>query len=347
MSNMRLLLYPFSILYDGITRVRNYMYDKEYFESAKFQIPLIVIGNLSVGGTGKTPHTELILSLLKDNFKPAVLSRGYGRKTKGYLLASENSTAAEIGDEPKQIKTHFPNIPVAVCEKRPLGVTHLLKEVQPEVIVLDDAFQHRAITGSLNIIITPHHNLFTRDFILPAGNLRESRSNKHRADIIIVSKCPADLTQKEKDAILSEINPSEKQEVYYSGIKYLPAKKISGNSDAPKSKKGILVTGIVNPAPLAEHLKSVGYELELVSYPDHYFYTDEDIQKIQLKLDEIGEGASIFTTSKDASKLKSLLQNHPQISAFEIPIGIQILFNEEPKFKQTIINHVSEISRGS
>ena len=342
MSKARLSLFPLSVIYDGVTRIKNFLYDKDILKSSKFQIPLIVIGNLSVGGTGKTPHTEFVANLVKDQFKTAVLSRGYGRKTKGYILANPDSITKEIGDEPLQIFNSVPNINVAVCENRTTGVQNLLESVKPEVVILDDAFQHRKIQGSLYVLLTTFQKLFTDDFILPAGNLRESASNKERANVIIITKCPSDLSSTEKGKIIAKIKPSSSQQVFFSFIQYNEPKPFTKNTKWNSSNKVVLVTGIVNPTPLQLHLESLGHEVKLLSYPDHYDYTQKDIEKLQQEIQLLGTNSVIATTSKDAVKLKPLM-NNLAVDAFEIPIKVGFLFDQEKEFKNIILEHVRKI----
>ena len=206
MSKIRKLLFPLSVVYDGVTRVKNFLYDNNLIHSHQFDIPLLIVGNLSVGGTGKTPHTEYISNLIKSIRKTAVLSRGYDRKTTGYLLANSNSKPEDIGDEPLQIYRSVSNINVAVSEDRSTGISNLINDENIESIVLDDAFQHRKIKGSLQIIITTFQKPYYNDLLLPAGNLRESKSNQSRADLIIVSKCPENLSDTERAKIINTIN---------------------------------------------------------------------------------------------------------------------------------------------
>ena len=344
MSKIRLALYPFAILYDGITRIKNFLYSNDILISNSFEIPLIVIGNLSVGGTGKTPHTEFVSQLLKDQYKTAVLSRGYGRETSGYVLADESATAKTVGDEPLQIFNNIPEIDVAVCEDRTTGVSKLISEQKSEVIILDDAFQHRKIQGSLYILISTFQNPFYNDFVLPAGNLRETRSNKDRANIIIISKCPETLKESEKNKIIDKISPLPHQEVYFTTINYSKPVGYSNDSKWNPSSKVLLVTGIVNPKPLKKHLIHSGSTVTSMTFKDHHTFSEKDVVSIQNKLKELGENAIAVTTSKDAVKLKDLSNiNKINKRIFEIPIQINILFNQEIEFQKTLLNHVSKL----
>jgi len=344
MSKIRLALYPFGILYDGITRTKNGLYNRGILKSNSFPIPLIVIGNLSVGGTGKTPHTEYIARLLKNDYKTAVLSRGYGRKTSGYIIADKNATADTIGDEPLQIFNNIKNIDVAVCEDRTTGVKRLITDKNSEVVILDDAFQHRKIKGSFYILLTTYDQPFYRDFVLPTGNLRETTSNKNRANIIIVTKCPSSLTATEKHKIISNIAPLPNQHVFFTTISYQKPIDYKDTTEWNNDKKVLLVTGIVNPKPLKKHLTDLGNQVESLNFKDHHDFTDSDIETINKKLNDLGNNAVVVTTSKDAVKLKPLLHKiNSSITAFEIPIQISVLFEQENEFQKSIIHHVRKI----
>ncbi|CBY17781.1 unnamed protein product [Oikopleura dioica] len=220
MKYIRFLLFPFSTLYYLITSLRNLLFDKQLLKATSFAVPTLVVGNLSVGGTGKTPQIEYLIRLLSGVYKVAVLSRGYKRKTKGFLLVSEASSVEEIGDEPLQFFKKFKNITVAVDEKRVHGIQELLKQHSPEIVLLDDAFQHRTLKASIYILLTSYADLFTNDFLLPVGNLRESRHGAKRAETIIVTKCPADLSKKEQQEIAKKINPSKNQSLFFTSISY-------------------------------------------------------------------------------------------------------------------------------
>ncbi len=208
LKSFRFILFPLSILYGVIIWIRNKLFDKNFLQSASFNFPIICVGNLSVGGTGKTPMAEYLVRLLKEEYKVATMSRGYKRKTKGFAIANENTTALDIGDEPMQLYKKFPDIVVSVAEERLVSIPQLLHD-KPDtrIIILDDAFQHRQVKAGLNILLTEYRDMFTRDFILPAGNLRDVKSSYKRADIIIVTKCKSHLTEEEKNEIISEIKP--------------------------------------------------------------------------------------------------------------------------------------------
>ena len=341
MSKFRKALFPFSIAYDAITRTKNFLYNSKVLNSVVFDIPVIVIGNLSTGGTGKTPHTEYIAKLTKKVDKTAVLSRGYGRKTTGFLLADSSSTAAQLGDEPLQIANNIKDIDVAVCEDRATGIKKLTQSRDSKIILLDDAFQHRKITGSLYILLTTYSHPFYKDLILPAGNLRETSQNKNRANIILITKCPSNLSNMEKEEITKRISPQPHQNVFFTQIQYATPKCILGSKKFSVLSKFLLVTGIVQSQPLVSHLLSLGKEVYEKKYPDHFNYQKSDINEMVKTLNHIDREAAIVTTSKDAVKLLPLLQGmNISVPVFEIPIQISFLFEDENKFNKLIITHV-------
>lgn len=342
MSNIRKLLFPFSVIYDGVTRTKNFLYDNSFLKSISFDIPIIVIGNISVGGTGKTPHTEYLANLFKTKLRTAVLSRGYGRKTTGYILADKSSTAKTIGDEPLQIAQNILGINVAVCEDRATGISKLIKNENAELIILDDAFQHRKVKGSLNILINSYENPFYNDLVLPAGNLRETSANKSRADIIIVSKCPTHLDANEKKSIEKRINPESHQSLFFSHIKYGSPNSFFGSDTWGKNIEVLLVTGIVNPHPLKKHIEGMGKKVTLKEFKDHHDYSIDDIKSLHQNNKKQSNNFVIATTSKDRVKIQSVLDNiDSPLTFFEIPITIGFLFEEEKRFNEIVEEHVS------
>ncbi|MGZ3952223.1 MAG: tetraacyldisaccharide 4'-kinase, partial [Flavisolibacter sp.] len=253
MKSFRVLLLPFAILFWLAVVVRNWLYDKRIIKSISFGLPLICVGNLSVGGTGKSPMVEYLVKHLKSRFKVATLSRGYKRKTKGYALAANESTAIDIGDEPMQFHLKFPDIPVAVGEERLDAIPQLLHDhPETQAIILDDAFQHRLVNAGLNILLTEYGNLFTRDFFLPTGDLRDQRKSYKRAQVIVVTKCKQDLSQEEKDEIIKEINPLAHQKIFFTCISYGTPYHLTQREFRFFDEKTevLLVTGIANPRPL-------------------------------------------------------------------------------------------------
>jgi len=326
-----LLLYPFSLLFGVITTLRRKAFQKGWLHSETFAIPTICVGNLRVGGTGKTPIVEYIANFLSQNYKTAILSRGYGRKTTGYIKAREieNLSSATIGDEPMMYATKFPNIEVAVCEKRKTGIQKLLhKNPELEVVVLDDAYQHLSVNYSLRIILTEYDRPFFKDFPLPSGNLREFRTAAEHADIIIVTKCHENLSNKEKEHYLQKLNPKQGQEVFFTKINY--KSKISN-----LKSKILLITGIANPEPLVRYLKTQYNELHSLHFPDHHEFTKKDIEKIiRLKEKLGGSNCTILTTEKDAVRLQ-MYENMPEY--YTVPIEVVFLENETA-FKEKLLS---------
>lgn len=310
MKFVRFLLFPFAILYDLITSIRNFFFNTGIFKATSFDIPIVVVGNLSVGGTGKTPQIEYLIRLLKDIYKISVLSRGYKRKTKGFVLVNKNHTASDVGDEPLQYFKKFTNIEVAVDANRVEGIQNLIKQKSPEIILLDDAFQHRKVKGSFYILLTKYDDLFTDDFLLPTGNLRESGAGAKRADIIVVTKCPFDLKEVEKENIKGKLQQYKKA-VYFTTISY--ADKISGSQhlalDELKEFEVLLITGIANPTPLLDFLTKKEIGFTHLKFADHHYFTHKEIAGINQKFDIIKEDKKlILTTEKDYTRLSSKLK---------------------------------------
>ena len=356
-------LYPLSWIYGGVTAFRNKLFDWNIIRSKSFDIPIICIGNLSVGGTGKTPHTEYLINLLHQQYHVAVLSRGYKRKTKGYLLANDESSPASIGDEPYQIKSKFHNIRVAVDEKRCHGVEQLLKLDNPpvDVILLDDAFQHRYVKPGLNILLTDYNRLFSEDAILPAGRLRESEAGKRRARIVIVTKCPSTLKPIDYNIITKKLNLFPYQQLYFSSFRYGNLKavfpEIQANETAKemrissiKEMEVLLVTGIASPKTLVEKLENYTNHIKLLSFDDHHDFSIQDMELIENQFEKLNpQNRIIITTEKDATRLK----NHPHLSEalkpyiYAQPIEVKILQNQQNNLNQQIFGYVRKNSRNS
>jgi tetraacyldisaccharide 4'-kinase len=353
-KTLRIILFPFSLLYGLIVYIRNFLYDKKVLKSEKVAVPTICIGNLTVGGTGKTPHTEFVLSILKNDWKTAMLSRGYKRKTSGFRLANANSTALEIGDEPLQIYRKFPETTVAVDEKRVRGVNELLLMFPDklQVIVLDDAFQHRQIACGFSILLTDYSRLYTRDFYLPSGRLREGKSGSKRADVIVVTKCPDDISPTEMLEIQQEINPAENQELFFSSYEYKNLKPVFSEGSEKKLDSiedfGVLiVAGIVSPQAMVAHLKQYTAHTDTLFFPDHHAFSEKDIAALQKKYNSLNTTEKIIVvTEKDAARLLSV--NYPaelKSATFALPIEVKILDNKEKIFIQKIQNYVRKNSR--
>lgn len=326
--------------------LRNRFYDKGILTAVKFDLPVIAAGNLSVGGTGKTPHVEYMIRLLKNYFRVATLSRGYNRRTSGYLLADAHSTAADIGDEPMQFHVKYPDISVCVGEERMLAVPQLLSdEPDTQVILLDDAFQHRSIQPGLNIMLTDYSRLFTRDHVVPFGRLREGRKGYHRADCIIVSKCPPAMSVTEKQALEKEINPLPHQRLFFTTLQYgTPTDMMTHQPvEIPGSATVLLACGIARPEPLLEELKNRYQQVFLLAFPDHYYYSEKDIAKIKKECDDLpGKEKIVITTEKDAVRLQllkaALTEQNLQIAV--MPVEISFLFGEAESFNNFIFDYI-------
>jgi len=332
MKFLRFLLFPFTLIYDLITRIRNLFFELGFLKQTSFNIPIIVVGNLSFGGTGKTPQIEYLIRLLKGGFKTAVLSRGYKRKTKGFVLLNDTHSVEDVGDEPLQYFKKFKDIDVAVDVNRVNGILKLITESSPNLVLLDDAFQHRKVKGSFYILLTKYDDLFTDDFLLPTGNLRESRAGAKRADIILVTKCPIDLSETSKNKIRDKFK-KYKTNVFFTTISY--DLKTSGyNSifvDDLKDFEVLLITGIANPKPLVSFLNEKNVIFKHLKFSDHHNFTDKEIEKIKKDFDGLNSSKKlILTTEKDYVRLESSIEN---ISF----LGIQTSFMEEQKLFNSII----------
>jgi len=352
LKSFRILLFPIAIIYWFIIFIRNKLYDKRVLSSATFGLPLICVGNLSVGGTGKSPMVEFLVRNLKDHFKVATLSRGYKRKTKGYALANERSDALEIGDEPMQFKLKFPDVPVAVGEERLDAISQLLHD-KPDVqsIILDDAFQHRVIKAGMNILLTDHSNLFTRDFYLPTGDLRDLKSSYKRAEIIIVTKCDPFLNEKEKQKIIEEIRPLDRQHIFFTANQYPSPYHIIRHYETISFLPGmeiLLVTGIANPQPLKDLLMDHTESYYMLHYPDHHIFTIDDWKDIKKRFDKIeSEKKIILTTEKDAVRLAKFGEQLNNIPLYVIPLEHQFLFEGKEKFLLLIKNYIKDFNPDS
>ena len=333
MQKLRLILLPFSWIYGLILFFRNTCYDLGIFKTYKIPKKSICIGNLAVGGTGKSPHVSYLINLLKSSTKITVLSRGYGRTTKGFLLADENSTGTQIGDEPKMYFSRFHSTTnVVVCEKRAEGVQKINTLFpENELIILDDAYQHRAVKAEINILLTDYASLYSSDFVVPAGNLREWKIGRKRAKWVIVTKCPATISENEKQNISRKLkfNPSN---VFFSSIVY--GEIISFiNKPLPLFKNALVVTGISNPTPLINHLAK-DFSIETLKFPDHHNYSISDIERIHQIFDTFAtESKVIITTEKDFMRLSEMMpttkmNNYPWFyQSIEVEIDRKDIFN--------------------
>lgn len=336
MKFIRKFLFPFAILYGLVTTIRNFLFEKGILKSNSFNLPVIVVGNLSVGGTGKTPQIEYLVRMLCEKYKVATLSRGYKRQSEGFVLAGANDNALTLGDEPFQYHQKFPNIQVAVDANRTNGIQQLLsRKTKPEVILLDDAYQHRKVKAGLYVLLTAYGDLYVDDYMLPMGNLRELRSGATRAKIVVVTKCPANLSIEEQNTIAQKLKLNANQSLFFSTIAYdetiySASEKIAVNKILKTEK--VLLAGIAKPKPFYDFLKN---EKDLcLTYPDHHHFSDKDLKEIQTK----AKGKIIITTEKDYVRLKdSILKEQ----LFYLPIKSQLLSKEE-QFEKLILDFVKE-----
>ncbi len=321
-------LMPLAWLYGLGVRTRNKLFDLGVLRSRSFALPVICIGNITVGGTGKTPHTEYLIRLLSERMRVAVLSRGYKRKSHGFIIASDKATAEEIGDEPCQMKRKFPGIEVAVDTDRCHGIDMLTapeRKTKPDVILLDDAYQHRYVKAGLNILLMDFHRVTYKDRLLPAGRLREPHSGIARADIIIVTKCPKAIDGKQINDITMSLNLSKTQQLFFT--RYAYPEHIDGISKRP-----VLLTGIASPRQMAEDLKHIVPDIELMSFPDHHNFTDADIEAIRRKT----KGRTILTTEKDSTRI------HGLENVVVVPIEVEFINGGKAAFDRTILDFVNK-----
>ncbi|WP_443944471.1 tetraacyldisaccharide 4'-kinase [Pedobacter sp. AW1-32] len=349
LNYLRLLLLPFTLIYALAITLRNKLYDWRILPSVKFDLPVICVGNLAVGGSGKTPTTEYLVRLLAD-YKVAILSRGYGRKTKGFILADVQSTAESIGDEPLQYYQKFQQVTVAVCEDRVKGIEQLKQN--HDVIILDDAFQHRAVRAGFNILLFEFRKLGTLQFLLPAGNLRDLFSSRKRADVLMVTKSPVPLLHVAQQASINELQANQNQKVLHTYLKYGNLIHVYDNHlielDSVKAYEIFLLTGIANPQPLIEELGKYSKTIKHEEFPDHYAFKRSDIERFVsnfnagLKKDKI-----IITTEKDSKRLKAtgfedLLVNLP---IYYLPIEVDLFEEDKVTFDALILNYVKSNRR--
>ena len=325
--NINYWLMPLSWLYGLGVSIRNLMFDEGVLKSKTYNLPVICVGNITVGGTGKTPHTEYLIRLLSKEHQVAVLSRGYKRKSEGYVLAGKDTPMEMIGDEPYQLKQKFPKIHMAVDKDRCHGIEQLMKaEVKPqtEVVILDDAYQHRYVKAGLNILLMDYHRLIHLDKLLPAGRLRESSSGSKRADIVIITKCPRDIKLMDRKGIERSLGLENWQKIFFTTYKY--PDQIEDIGENP-----LLVTGIASPEQMVEDLQKIVPKFEVMSFPDHHNFTEQDIDAIRTR----AAGRTILTTEKDATRLHGL--DNMKV----IPIEVEFIEGKE-EFDQTIKNYVNK-----
>lgn len=349
LKTLRWLLLPFSIVYDIVTRLRNFGFDTGLKKSTSFQLPVICIGNITVGGTGKTPHTEHLANLLLPNHKTAIISRGYKRLTKGVVVANSQSKASDVGDEPFQMHQKFKDLTIVAAEKRVDGIAECLKQSPaPDVILLDDAYQHRHVEPGLTILLIDYNRPIWKDYLLPAGNLREAASAKRRADIVVITKCPPTLTDFQQKKILRKLNRFDEKRIFFSGFNYGNPYSLSDSKQdytINRDSTVLLVSGIANPKPLYNYISRLTPNVTQVIFSDHHNFDDKDIQLIIRKFNALPESNKIIiTTEKDAVRLKelNLLPNEIVKETYVIPIEVQFFFDQTTEFNEQILEYVRE-----
>lgn len=321
MQVLRKLAFPFSLLYALVVYIRNRCYDRGWFASRTFETPVICVGNLSLGGTGKTPMTEWLIGKLSDSYKIAVLSRGYKRKTRGFHLVKPGDDPVDSGDEPLQIARKFPDVTVAVDANRVEGIEQLERQFAPELILLDDAFQHRKVAPHYSILLTSYGKLYADDWYLPTGNLRDHRKEARRADAIVVTKCPENLGEAEQSHIIARLKPRWGQKVLFACLSYETELRGAGERldlSGLSKKNFTLVTGIADPGPLLDHLRGLSLDFEHLSFPDHHHFTKGQIDKLR-------NCDLVITTEKDYMRLKGDLDNLYYISVAHEFLGSDAL----------------------
>ena len=354
---LKIVLSPLAMLYGLVVIIRNKLFDHKILKSTEFKVPVITVGNITVGGTGKTPHTEYLIRLLKPDFKIALLSRGYKRKTSDFRVADINSTFEEIGDEPFQVKKKFPEIMIAVDRNRVNGIQKIIEQ-QPDtdIILLDDGYQHRWVTPGIAILLVDYNRPIFNDSFLPLGELREPASEKRRANVIIITKFPENISAIDKRLFLNKIDVQPHQKVFFTKLKYGALMPVFGESEKIKSEGGkesnatvLLVTGIAQPEILADEIKKTFNLENTLKFPDHHNFTPEDVEKINSEYEKIdAENKIIITTEKDAVRLRSFgnLAANPA-AWFYIPVEIEFLPSDDENFKRYILHYVKNNHRNS
>ena len=351
-------LIPLSWLYGIGVGFRNQLFNIGLLKQHDYDIPIISVGNITVGGAGKTPHVEYLIRLLKDKVKVAVLSRGYKRKTHGYVLANDSSTVTDIGDEPYQMKQKYQDVHIAVDKKRVDGIAHITGDAETndtDVILLDDAFQHRYVKPGINILLVDYHRLIIYDKLLPAGRLREPQSGKNRADIVIITKCPKDLKPMEFRVLTKAMNLYPYQSLYFTTIEYesltplFAKEKSTIEKEALEDKHVMLITGIASPKQIIIDLKPHVKEMTTLAFSDHHQFKSKDIMKINETFNAIKGEKIIVTTEKDATRLEQLegLSEEAKQNLYVLPIKVKFMINQEEEFNDKIIDYVRKNSRNS
>ncbi|MBS1774605.1 MAG: tetraacyldisaccharide 4'-kinase [Chitinophagaceae bacterium] len=344
MKKLRFLFLPIAWVHQIIVTLRNWFFDKGIFKSSTFNFPLICVGNLALGGTGKTPMVELLVTLLKDEFDVATLSRGYKRKTKGFAIANDRTTAIEIGDEPMQFHLKFPQITVAVGEERLVAIPQILQlRPKTDVIILDDAFQHRSVKAGINVLLTEQENLFTRDNMFPVGDLRDIPQSASRAQVIVITKCDPQISASEAEKIRKQISPQKEQKLFFACLKYKTPYHLFTYRELPLTSQTdvLLICGIANPKPLLRYLKETVRTVRTLKYSDHYIFKTDDLRTICENFDSIeSSNKIILTTEKDAVRLVKYAIELSHYPLHVLSVSHAILFNQEPEFREYFVSFI-------
>ena len=358
-NNYYVLLYPFSLLYGLIIWIRNFLFDYNLIQSTEFPIPIISVGNITVGGTGKTPHIEYMVELLKNDFQVATLSRGYKRITRQFILADTDAEVRDIGDEPVQIKHKYPDIHVAVDRRRVNGVRELMNRIPDlDVILLDDAFQHRHIKPGLSVLLIDFNRPMSEDHLLPAGRLREQSYERRRANIILITKCPDRLKPIDRRIIVKDLKLYPFQHLFFTKLIYGEPVPLFDDTSNPISladmKAGkpqiLMVTGISGPRLFKKHLRSISTNITELTYPDHHAFSEKDLATMLQSFEQMeGDEKFIFTTAKDATRLQKFTNIAAPVRErmFYVPVGIEILNEDGETFNNHIRNYVRDNKRDS
>jgi tetraacyldisaccharide 4'-kinase len=359
-NSKNILLYPLSLLYGMITGIRNFLYNANVLSSVEFNIPVICVGNITVGGTGKTPHTEYLAGLLSKHFKVATLSRGYKRKTRNFRIASSSSLVSEIGDEPMQLYRKFSDVLVTVDRNRVNGVNRILEHnPETEVIILDDGYQHRRITPGFSILLSDFDRLIVRDHMLPYGNLRESKHNMRRADIILITKSPENISPIQRRLIVKEVDKAAYQNLFFTSLRYNNPLPVFGDrnqktfpTELPNFNDCsiILVTGIANPLPLKDYLQKTAGEIVHLQYPDHYNFKEKDIENISSAWEKLNSQTKyVITTEKDGVRLQefSNIAESLKSAFYYIPVEVFFLNDDKDTFDNMIVEYVRKNKRNN
>lgn len=350
-------LLPLSWLYEIGVRLRNELFELGILKSRSYDVPVISVGNITVGGTGKTPHTEYLIRLLQKKYQVAVLSRGYKRKSKGFLLAAQNTPMEQIGDEPYQMKQKFPEVYVAVDKNRRRGIEHLCDDaIAPgtDVVILDDAFQHRYVQPGINILLIDYHRMIYDDKLLPAGRLREPKEGTRRANIVIVTKCPTDMKPMGFRVISKALRLYPYQKLFFSTLRYGRLRQLFGTESRrldslKKEEQVVLLTGIASPEQMQQDIERYAPLLIPLPFGDHHYFSTDDIQLINGTFARIHGEKLIITTEKDASRLQTVegLSDEVKKYLYVLPVEVEIMQNQQETFNENITGYVLKNSRNS